>query len=191
MSERRSPGETRDGNVDGGFPGCTRATSAAALQHLRERFGARASTAPAVREQHSHGVNLPDAGLPELVVFAESNDEVAEIARTCFEARMPMVPFGAGSSLEGQVAALHGGVSVDLTAMKAVLEVNPDALDCRVQAGVTRLQLDDPSCVARACSSRSTLAPMRRWAAWPPRGLRARRPCATARCATPCSGSRW
>jgi D-lactate dehydrogenase (cytochrome) len=110
---------------------------------LLERFGARASCSSALREQHSHGENVTDAGLPDVVVFPETTEEVAAIVRLCHEARMPVVPFGAGSSLEGHVAAVHGGVSVDLTRMAQVLEVDADALDCRVQAGVTRLQLND------------------------------------------------
>ena len=115
----------------------------ALVTQLLQRFGARASRAHAMREHHSHGQNVTDAGMPDVVVFPHSNEEVAEVARLCHEARMPMVPFGAGSSLEGHVAAVHGGVSVDLTQMAQVLEVDADALDCRVQAGVTRLQLND------------------------------------------------
>jgi D-lactate dehydrogenase (cytochrome) len=115
----------------------------AVAAQLLARFGARASRAGALREHHSHGQNVTDAGLPDVVVFPHSTEEVAEIARLCHEARMPMVPFGAGSSLEGHVAAVHGGASIDLTQMAQVLEVDADALDCRVQAGVTRVQLND------------------------------------------------
>jgi D-lactate dehydrogenase (cytochrome) len=115
----------------------------ALVEQLLQRFGARASRSAALREQHSHGENVTDAGLPDVVVFPHDNDEVAEIARACFEARVPMVPFGAGSSLEGHVAAVHGGVSVDLTQMAGVLDVDTDALDCRVQAGVTRVRLNE------------------------------------------------
>jgi D-lactate dehydrogenase (cytochrome) len=115
----------------------------AVVNQLLARFGARASRAHALREHHSHGQNVTDAGLPDVVVFPHSTEEVAEIARLCHEARMPMVPFGAGSSLEGHVAAVHGGVSIDLTQMAQVLDVDADALDCRVQAGVTRMQLNN------------------------------------------------
>ncbi|MCC6195351.1 MAG: FAD-binding protein [Burkholderiales bacterium] len=109
---------------------------------LTARFGERARSTPDAREQHSRGEGLPDAGLPDLVLFPETTTEVAEIARTCDAARMPIVPFGAGTSLEGHVAALHGGVSVDFARMNRVLEVNAQSLDCRVEAGVTREQLN-------------------------------------------------
>jgi D-lactate dehydrogenase (cytochrome) len=77
-----------------------------------------------------------------LVVFPESNEEVCEIVRLCAGARCPIVPFGAGTSLEGHLQALQGGVCIDLTRMDKVLEVDPAALDCRVQAGVTREALN-------------------------------------------------
>jgi D-lactate dehydrogenase (cytochrome) len=119
------------------------ATREAFAAHLLQRFGARASRAQVLREHHSHGQNVTDAGLPDVVVFPRTNEEVAELARLCHEARVPVVPFGAGSSLEGHVAAVYGGVSVDLTQMGRVLEVDADALDCRVEAGVTRVQLNN------------------------------------------------
>lgn len=115
----------------------------AVVERLLARFGTQASRSDALREQHSHGENVTDAALPDVVVFPATNEEVAEVARICHGARVPMVPFGAGSSLEGHVAAVHGGVSVDLTRMANVLELDTDALDCRVQAGVTRLRLND------------------------------------------------
>jgi D-lactate dehydrogenase (cytochrome) len=112
------------------------------LPTLRERLGDRVSTAAGVREHHSHGEGVPDKGLPDAVVFPLDNDEVAFVARSCFDARVPMIPFGTGTSLEGHVAAVHGGVCVDLSRLDRVIEVSPDALDCRVQAGVTREQLN-------------------------------------------------
>jgi D-lactate dehydrogenase (cytochrome) len=118
------------------------AVRAGVCRELAARFGARAQTGQAVREQHSHGEGLPDAGMPDIVVFPESNEEVAAIARVCDAAGMPIVPFGAGTSLEGHVAALLGGASVDFSSMNRMLEFNPDSLDCRVQAGVKREQLD-------------------------------------------------
>jgi D-lactate dehydrogenase (cytochrome) len=114
----------------------------AMLPRLRERFADRVSTATAVREHHSHGEAVPDASLPDAVVFPLDNDEVAFIARCCFDAHVPLIPFGTGTSLEGQVVAVHGGVCVDLSRLDRVLEVSPEALDCRVQAGVTREQLN-------------------------------------------------
>ncbi|MCC7003345.1 MAG: FAD-binding protein [Gemmatimonadaceae bacterium] len=109
---------------------------------LVARFGARAQTSLASREQHSHGEGLPDSGLPDIVVFPETTAEVAAIAQLCHGARMPIVAYGAGTSLEGHVAALCGGVSVDFARMNRLLEVNVGSLDCRVEAGVTREQLN-------------------------------------------------
>src|SRR6478672_11949370 len=109
---------------------------------LRSEYGDRAQTTQAIREQHSHGEGLADAALPDIVVFPHSNDEVASIMRTCHAARIPVIAFGVGTSLEGHVAALYGGVSLDLSQMNRVLEVNGADLDCRVQAGVTREQLN-------------------------------------------------
>jgi D-lactate dehydrogenase (cytochrome) len=94
-----------------------------------------------VREQHAHGEGLADAGVPDIVVFPHTNGEVASIVRGCNAARIPVIAFGVGTSLEGHVAALYGGVCVDLSQMNRVLEVNAEDLDCRVQAGVTREQL--------------------------------------------------
>jgi D-lactate dehydrogenase (cytochrome) len=112
------------------------------LPRLRERFADRVSVARAVREQHSHGEGIPDARRPDAVVFPQDNDDVAFIARACSEARVPLIPFGTGTSLEGHVVAVHGGICVDLSRMDQVLDVQPEALDCRVQAGVTREQLN-------------------------------------------------
>ncbi|HEY7903925.1 MAG TPA: FAD-binding protein, partial [Casimicrobiaceae bacterium] len=105
-------------------------------------YGERAVTAHAVREHHSHGEGLADAALPDVVVFPRSNDEVAAIVRLCHLSRVPVIAFGVGTSLEGHVAALYGGVCVDLSQMNRVLEINGEDLDCRVQAGVTREQLN-------------------------------------------------
>src|SRR5215468_4512546 len=112
------------------------------VQKLADDFGARAMTARATREQHGHGEGLADAGLPDVVVFPHSNEEVAAIVRLCHLARVPVIAFGVGTSLEGHVAALFGGVCLDLSQMDRVLEVNAEDLDCRVQAGVTREQLN-------------------------------------------------
>ena len=114
----------------------------ALTRRLRDDYGDRTVTAQAVREQHSHGEGLADAALPDVVVFPHTNDEVAAIVRLCHAARIPIIAFGVGTSLEGHVAALYGGVCLDLSQMKGVLEVNDADLDCRVQAGVTREQLN-------------------------------------------------
>ncbi|GIK85559.1 MAG: oxidoreductase [Betaproteobacteria bacterium] len=109
---------------------------------LRRRFGERASINAGVREQHGHGEGLADAALPDVVVYPHTDEEVAAVVRLCNAARVPVIAFGIGTSLEGHVAALYGGVCLDLSQMNRVLEVNADDLDCRVQAGVTREQLN-------------------------------------------------
>ena len=115
---------------------------AAALGELSSRFRERAVVNASVREQHGHGEGLADAALPDMVVFPHTNEEVAAVVRTCAAARVPLIAFGIGTSLEGHVAAIHGGVCVDLSQMNRVLEVNVDDLDCRVQAGVSREQVN-------------------------------------------------
>ncbi len=112
------------------------------LPRLRALLGDRAVTSEAVRAHHSHGEGLPDPGQPDVVVFPASNDEVAAVAKLCHEVQVPIIAFGTGTSLEGHVAAIHGGVCIDFSRMDAILEVSPGALDCRVQAGVTREQLN-------------------------------------------------
>ena len=117
-------------------------TIARVTGELAQRYGERAVTSAAIRDQHSHGEGLADAAAPDVVVFPHTNDEVAAIVRLCNAARVPVIAFGVGTSLEGHVAALYGGVCVDLSQMDRVLEVNGEDLDCRVQAGVTREQLN-------------------------------------------------
>src|SRR3954467_8109301 len=114
----------------------------AIVQALLRDYGERAVTSQAVRDQHSHGEGLADSGMPDVVVFPETNEEVAAIVRLCHAARVPVIAFGVGTSLEGHVAALYGGVCVDLSRMSRVLEINTADLDCKVQAGVTREQLN-------------------------------------------------
>ena len=115
---------------------------AAVLGELATRFGERAVVNASVREQHGHGEGLADAALPDVVVFPHTNEEVAAIVKICASVRVPVIAFGVGTSLEGHVAAIHGGVCVDLSQMNRVLEINADDLDCRVQAGVSREQLN-------------------------------------------------
>ncbi len=112
------------------------------LAPLAERFGDRFSTNAGVREAHGRGEGLRDTWAPHGVVFPESTAEVAEIVCLCAAARVPVIPFGTGTSLEGQLQALHGGISLDLSRMDRILDVSPDNLDCHVEAGVTREALN-------------------------------------------------
>jgi D-lactate dehydrogenase (cytochrome) len=112
------------------------------IEALRGILGDRVSTSDAVREHHSHGESWHAPGLPDVVVFPTSTEEVSEIVKVCAGHRLPIVPFGMGSSLEGHVNAIHGGVSIDLTRMTRVLRLSPEDLDITVEAGLTRLKLD-------------------------------------------------
>ena len=112
------------------------------LQELQKLLGERLSMSNSVREQHGRDESFHASAPPEAVAFAECNEEVAEIVRICVQHQKPIIPFGTGTSLEGHVAALQGGVCLDVSGMNQVLEVNENDLDCRVQAGVTRKQLN-------------------------------------------------
>lgn len=114
----------------------------ALLDELRAIAGSGVSTAPAVREHHSRGESHHPAALPDAVVFPETNEDVQAVVRACAAHRCPIVAFGAGSSLEGHVNPVRGGVSIDMTRMNRILRVSADDLDATVQAGVTRKQLD-------------------------------------------------
>jgi D-lactate dehydrogenase (cytochrome) len=114
----------------------------ALVEELRAIPDANLSTAVAVREHHSHGESHHRPSLPHAVVFPESNQAVQAIVRACAKHRCPIVPFGAGSSLEGHVNPIMGGLTVDLTRMNRVLRVSTDDLDADVQAGITRKQFE-------------------------------------------------
>ena len=112
------------------------------IQELQKLLGERFSLSEAVREQHGHDESFHASASPEAVAFAESNEEITKIVRICFKHKKPVITFGTGTSLEGHVAALQGGISLDVSRMNQVIEVNENDLDCRVQAGVTRKQLN-------------------------------------------------
>ena len=116
--------------------------SSAFLDQLQNRFGPRFSTALSLREQHSCSEAHHQAALPDAVVFAETTEEVAAIVKLCAAHHVPVIPFGAGTSLEGHLSALKGGVSIDLSRMNQILRVSQADLDCTVQPGVTREQLN-------------------------------------------------
>jgi D-lactate dehydrogenase (cytochrome) len=113
-----------------------------AASALRGLLGARASDAAAVREHHSHGESYHLPAAPDIVCFPQTTDEVAAIMAISAAHQVPVVPFGAGTSLEGHVNALHGGITIDLREMNHVLRIGVDDLDATVEAGVTRLQLN-------------------------------------------------
>ena len=114
-----------------------------AIDVLRQRFADRLSTGTAIREQHGHTTTYLRNQPPDAVVFAQSTDEVAEIVRVCADHHVPVIPFGTGTSLEGHLNAPAGGISIDMSGMNNILEVNAEDLDCVIEAGVTRVQLND------------------------------------------------
>ena len=110
---------------------------------LKQRYGERVSTSQSMREQHSHTTTQIGSQLPDAVVFVEDKQEVADVVGICAEHKCPIIPFGVGSSLEGHVNAAHGGISIDMNAMNAVLAVHEEDLDAVVQPGVTREGLNE------------------------------------------------
>jgi D-lactate dehydrogenase (cytochrome) len=119
-----------------------RALAPALLAELRALFGDRLSTADAVREHHGRDESPYAPMPPDAVVFAHSTEEVAALVRLAGRQRVPVIAFGVGTSLEGHLLALQGGICVDLSQMNRVLAVNPEDLTVTVQAGVTRKQLN-------------------------------------------------
>ena len=115
----------------------------AVLAALRARFGDRVTTADSVLQQHGrdegHHATMP----PDAVVFAEATADVVAVVGLCREHKVPLIPYGTGTSLEGHVAALEGGVCLDVSRMDQILRVSPEDLDCTVQCGVTRNKLND------------------------------------------------
>ena len=116
---------------------------AAAVALLKQRFGERAQTGQAIREQHGHTTTYVPTQAPDIVIFAQTTDDVQDVVRICAEHKVPVIAFGAGSSLEGQVNAPAGGVSIDLTQMNRVLAVHAEDLDCVIEPGITRRELNE------------------------------------------------
>jgi D-lactate dehydrogenase (cytochrome) len=110
---------------------------------LAARFGDRFSLSQALREQHANTLTWLKLEPPDAVLFAETEAEVSDVVRLCAGARVPVIPFGTGTSLEGQVNAPYGGVSLDLSRMNRILAVHEADLDCVVEPGVTRKALND------------------------------------------------
>ncbi len=114
-----------------------------AVAVLKRRLGERLSTSSATCEQHGRDESYHAAHAPDAVVFPKSTEEVAEIVRVCAEHGTPVIPFGIGTSLEGHVAALHGGVCIDLSEMNEIVRASAEDMDVTVQAGVRRKQLNE------------------------------------------------
>lgn len=112
------------------------------IAELGAILGDRLSTSMAIREQHGRDESYHPCHAPDAVAFPRSTDEVAAIVKVCAARRVPVIPFGTGTALEGHVAALHGGVCIDTSQMKEILAVNVEDMDVTVQAGVTRNQLN-------------------------------------------------
>ncbi len=110
---------------------------------LQQRFGAQCSTALAVREQHGRDESVFSVPPPAAVVFAESTQDVADAVALCAQHRVPVIPFGVGSSLEGHLLAVQGGISIDLGRMNRVLSINAEDLTVTVQPGVTRKAVNE------------------------------------------------
>lgn len=109
---------------------------------LKQRFADRFADGRSIREQHGHTTTWLPNQPPDGVVFVQSTEEAANVVRICADHSVPVIPFGTGSSLEGHVNAPAGGISIDLSGMNTILEIHPEDLDCVVQAGVTRGQLN-------------------------------------------------
>ena len=113
-----------------------------AIARLRARFAEKLCTTDAVREHHSTGVTAHRTFAPDAVLFAGATEDVVDAVRICHEYRCPVIPFGTGTSTEGQISAEQGGLTIDLSGMNRILRVSVDDQDCTVQAGVTRKALN-------------------------------------------------
>jgi D-lactate dehydrogenase (cytochrome) len=114
-----------------------------AIAVLRQRFGERLQTGEALRRQHANTLTWIPNQPPDAVIFVATSDEVREVVAVAAAHAVPIIPFGAGTSLEGHINAPRGGLSLDFGGMNRVLSVNERDLDCVVEAGVSRKQLND------------------------------------------------
>ncbi len=122
-------------------PATERSAHVAVLE-LQELLGSRANDSAVVCDHHSHGESYHTPAAPDVVCFPHTTAEVAAIVTIAAAHRLPIVPFGAGTSLEGHVNAIHGGITIDLREMHTITRVSVEDLDATVEAGVTRLQLN-------------------------------------------------
>ena len=116
---------------------------ATAIAILRQRLGDRLQTGEALRRQHAHTLTWLPNQPPDAVLWPLSTEEVCDIVQVASAHRVPLIPFGAGTSLEGHVNAPHGGLSLDFSRMDRVLAVNETDLDCVVEPGVSRRKLNE------------------------------------------------
>jgi D-lactate dehydrogenase (cytochrome) len=135
--------------IDATFPSVRRREGKLSAKTLSEltaalaaRFGNRLVTSEAVRMQHGHTLTWLAVAPPDAVVFAETKEDVIDAVHICAAHDAPIIPFGVGTSLEGHVNALHGGVCIDCSRMDRVLAVHADDLDCVVEPGITRKALN-------------------------------------------------
>ncbi len=123
-------------------PGRNATGIAAAIATLTERFGRRVEVGQTLRDQHGHTTTWIPCQAPDAVILPESTQEVQQIVRICAEHRVPIVPFGTGTSLEGQVNAPMGGICLDFSKMNQVLAIHPEDMDCVIEPGITRKGLN-------------------------------------------------
>lgn len=114
-----------------------------AIDALRALFGEQLSTKTPDRDAHGHDESSHPPAAPDAVLYAQSTEDVANAVKICATHQMPVIPFGAGTSLEGHILALKGGLSIDMTHMNKVLAVHEEDLDVRIEAGITRKALND------------------------------------------------
>ncbi|WP_414473664.1 FAD-binding oxidoreductase [Microvirga sp. M2] len=124
-------------------PRPSEAAVASLAADLASRFGDRVVTSAAVREQHGHTLTWVKNQPPDIVVYAQTTQDVSDIVKLCAAAGVPVIPFGTGTSLEGHINAPDGGVCIDLSLMKRIIAVHEEDLDCVVEAGVTRKALNE------------------------------------------------
>jgi len=115
----------------------------AVIASLHQLLGERLSTAALVREKHGRDASWHPCVPPDAVAFAQSTEEASEIVKICARHKVPLIPFGGGTGLEGHVVALRGGVCLDISRMNRILQISPGDLDATVQAGVTHQQLNE------------------------------------------------
>jgi D-lactate dehydrogenase (cytochrome) len=153
----------------------------ALIAELKATYGTRASTSLAVREQHAQGFSFHEIKPADVVVTARTEAEVQDIVAAAGHGAL-VIAYGTGTSIEGQLAALSGGVCINVAEMNAIIDLNAEDMDVTVEPGVTRKQLNE-HLRDTGLFSPSIPAPTPRSAAWRRRGHRAPTRCATEPCA--------